>query len=66
MTRNYNDYSIRVEKVETDLGTGFRAEFFIPKTDGTKSNVWVYETYKRGLRPGEVVEQVERIIDLGL
>lgn len=66
MTRNYNDYSIRVEKVETDLGTGFRAEFFIPKTDGTKSNVRVYETYKRGLRPGEVAEQVERIIDLGL
>lgn len=66
MTRNYNDYSIRVEKVETDLGTGFRAEFFIPKTNGTKSDVRVYETYKRGLRPGEVVEQVERIIDLGL
>lgn len=66
MTRIYNDYSIRIEKVENDLGTGFRAEFFIPKTNGTKSNIRVYETYKRGLRPGEVVEQVERIIDLGL
>lgn len=66
MTRNYQDYTIRVEKVENAFGTGFRAEFFVPKTNGTKSDVRVYETYKRGLRPGEVVEQVERIIDIGL
>lgn len=63
MTRNYNDYQIRVEKVETDLGAGLRAEFFIPKTDGIKSNVRVYESYERGLKPGEAVEQVKRIID---
>ena len=66
MTRNYQDYTIRVERVENAFGTGFRAEFFVPKTNGTKSDVRVYETYKRGLRPGEVVEQVERIIDIGL
>lgn len=66
MTRNYNDYTIRVEKVTTEYGNGFRAEFFIPKTDGTKFNPRFYETYARGLKPGMVIDQVIRIIDLGL
>ena len=63
MTRNYQDYTIRVEKVENAFGTGFRAEFFIPKTDGQKADIQVYETYQRGLKPSAVIERVIRFIN---
>ena len=55
------DYML--EKVENAFGTGFRAEFFIPKTDGQKADIQVYETYQRGLKHSAVIERVERFIN---
>ena len=62
LTRYYKDYSIVVTKVETNLGTGFRAMFSIPKTNGMRERIQCYETYCRK-RPSEVLGDVQRIID---
>ena len=62
MTRHYKDYVITVTKVESNLGNGFRALFSIPKTNGLRENIQIYETYRR-TTPGIVCHDVERIID---
>lgn len=63
MTRIYKDYTIRVAKITSDYGCGFRAEFFIAKIDGTKGSLRIYETYAPRIKAGEVIEQVRKIID---
>lgn len=63
MTRIYKDYTIRVAKITSDYGCGFRAEFFIAKIDGTKGSLRIYETYATRIKAGEVIEQVRKIID---
>ena len=67
MTRYYKDYTIQVEKTNNaDYGDGFRAEFFVSKNDGTKSNIRVLLIYNKTLTHGAVIEAVKRIIDTGI
>ena len=64
MTRNYKDYTIKVNEIEhPNYGRGFRAEFYIAKNSGLKANVKAYETYDRNKKHGQVVEEVQKIID---
>ena len=61
LTRHYKDYVIVVSAIDTNIGTGFRASFYVPKMDGLKACHQMYETYRRK-RPPEVGEDVKRII----
>ena len=62
MTRNYLDYTIQVTPIESDLGKGYRAEFFVKKDNGLKANIHAYEIYDNRLRPKDVIEQVKHLI----
>ena len=66
MTRNYKDFTIRVNAIvhPNYNEMGYKAEFFIPKTNGTKEHLSYYETYDKGIKPMMVVEKVQRIIDV--
>ena len=64
MTRDYRDFKINVAMINrAEYGDGFLALFYIPKTNGMKSNVQMYETYEKGLKAGDVIERVKTIID---
>ena len=63
MTRSYKDFTIRVEKYEGILGVYYRAEWFIPKNNGLKANMGVYETFDTHLTHTQVLERVHKIIE---
>ena len=64
MTRNYKDYTIRVNEIDhPNYGMGYRAEMFIAKNDGLKANIIAFEIYRK-MKPGEVVALCQEIIDL--
>ena len=65
MTRNYNDYTIRVNQIlHPSYGMGYTAEIFVPKTDGRKANVMVFQDFNAKAKPGEIVDFCKKIIDL--
>ena len=63
MTRNFNDWLIKVQKCEGDNNV-FVAEFYIPKTDGSK---WFQQFYKyignSKTTHSFILERVKRIIE---
>lgn len=62
LTRNYGIWTIRVSA--NSESKEFRAEFYIPKTDGTK-DCWQFYEYnaRKKTKPSEIVERVKKIID---
>lgn len=63
MTRNYNDWTIKVEKIGEDQKE-FLAEFYIGKTDGSKHFLQYYRYIsERKTKPTEIIERVKKIID---
>lgn len=65
MTRNYKDYKIVVNEIDNPIyGKGYRAEFFVPKDNGMKDNIAVYEDYGHRLKPGDIIAFCQKIIDL--
>lgn len=65
MRKIYKDYVITTERVYSPLyGNGVQATFYVPKINGTKSNIQVYQYY--GLRLGEIFDRACKIIDAGL
>lgn len=64
MTRNYKDYTIRINEIEHPIfGRGYTAEIFVPKNDGTKANVMVFQDYNKK-KPGEVMAFCQRLLDI--
>lgn len=58
MTRNYNDWIIKVEKSEIDSNE-FIAEFYIPKTDGRKQFQQFYRyVAEKKTKPSMVYESI--------
>lgn len=62
MTRNYNDWVIRIEKADNEENE-FVAEFYIP--NGGKKRFLQYYRYiaEKKTKPGMVFERIKRIID---
>ena len=62
-TRYHKDYRVVISKIYDNIGYGYRAQFSIPKTNGTLENIQTYVTYRRKTAK-EVLSDVERIIDV--
>lgn len=62
ITRTYKDYTIVVSRIDNNIGTGFRASFYVAKTNGLKACHQLYETYRRTTFK-DTVSDVKKIID---
>lgn len=65
MTRNYKDWTIDITVVEHwDFGRGFRAMAYIGKTDGTKADIREFCRYSGIKNQKEMIEYVQKLLDL--
>ena len=65
MTRHYKDWTIDIIVVEHwSFGRGFRAQAYIPKTDGTKANIREFYRYDGIKNQKEMLEYTQKLLEI--
>lgn len=67
MRRHYGDWVIDVVEIEhPNYGRGFRADFYIPKTDGTKEMIREFGDYTGRIKTHQQMMEIVKQIILAL